>query len=233
MSIQQQVAQVETIIRQIRPEAGNQPVLPVTLVAVTKYATVEQMQTAYAAGIRHFGENKVQDALNKMASFPATDYPDLSWHLIGHLQSNKVKKTLNRFSLIHSVDSLPLAEAISSHNAQQGLTQPVLLQVNISQDPTRYGFSPETLLSQATQIARLPGLELRGLMTMAPAEASLNQNEDALKAGFSQVATLKTELESRLGIPLPELSMGMSHDFPQALACGATIIRIGNYLFKT
>ncbi len=230
MSIQQQVTQVETIIRQM---AGGQTAPAVTLVAVTKYATIEQMKAAYAAGIRHFGENKVQDALDKMASFPQADYPDLRWHFIGHLQGNKVKKALGHFSLIHSVDSLPLAEAISNHNTQQGLTQAVLLQVNISQDSTRYGFSPEELLDNAPQIARLPGLELRGLMTMAPAEASLSQNEDALKAGFSQVASLKTELESRLGIALPELSMGMSHDFPQALACGATIIRIGNYLFKT
>ncbi|WP_303675041.1 YggS family pyridoxal phosphate-dependent enzyme [Vampirovibrio chlorellavorus] len=233
MSIQQQVAQVETIIRQVRPTAGSPPLAPVTLVAVTKYATVEQMQTAYAAGIRHFGENKVQDALDKMASFPATDYPDLRWHLIGHLQGNKVKKALGRFSLIHSVDSLPLAEAISNLSTQQGFLQPVLLQVNISQDASRHGFSPDELLDKAAQIARLPGLELRGLMTMAPAEASLTQNDAALKAAFSQVATLKSELESRLGIDLPELSMGMSHDFPQALACGATIIRIGNYLFKT
>lgn len=230
MSIQQQLAQVQSTIRQTsRP----QPETPITLVAVTKYASIEQMTAAYTSGVRHFGENKVQDALTKMASFPAADYSDLHWHLIGNLQSNKVKKTLNRFSLIHSVDSVALAEAISRQNAQENLRQPILLQVNISPDPTRHGFSPEALLSQAPQIALLPGIELRGLMAMAPAEASLNQNDAALKAAFSQVATLKSELESRLGIALPELSMGMSHDFPQALACGATIIRIGNYLFKT
>lgn len=230
MSIQQQLAKIENLVHQI---VDPQSARPFTLVAVTKYASVEQMQSAYAAGIRHFGENKVQDALNKMASFPTTEYPGLHWHLIGHLQGNKVKKILSRFSLIHSIDSLALAEALSRENAPLNQRQAVLLQINISPDPTRYGFSPEAVLSLAPQIAMLPGIELRGLMAMAPAEASLSQNEESLKAAFSQVATLKTELESRLGIVLPELSMGMSHDFPQALACGATIIRIGNYLFKT
>lgn len=230
MSIQEQLAQVESVIH---PIAGQQPSRSVTLVAVTKYATIEQMQAAYAAGVRHFGENKVQDALSKMAAFTQADYPDLHWHLIGTLQSNKVKKTLGQFDLIHSVDSLALAEAISRQNELKSRRQPILLQVNISQDTTRHGFTPVDLFSLAPRIAELPGIELRGLMAMAPPELSLSQDDAALRACFQQVADLKASLESRLGIDLPELSMGMSHDFPQALACGATIIRIGNFLFKT
>jgi pyridoxal phosphate enzyme (YggS family) len=227
MAIQESLQRIKTVIQE---QAGNRPV---TLVAVTKYACVQQMQEAYQSGIRHFGENKVQDALAKMAFFPQESFPDLSWHLIGGLQSNKAKKTVGRFALIHSVDSLSLAEILSRHNEAAGLKQNVLLQVNLSSDRSRHGFSPKTLLSTSQQIATLPGIALRGLMVIAPPEASFNQDEFALNACFQKLFSLKEELEAQQGIGLPELSMGMSHDFPQALACGATIIRIGNYLFKT
>jgi pyridoxal phosphate enzyme (YggS family) len=227
MPIQESFQHIKIVIQK---EAGNRPV---TLVAVTKYASVQQMQKAYQAGIRHFGENKVQDALAKMAFFPLENFPDLSWHLIGGLQSNKAKKTVGRFALIHSVDSISLAEILSRHNATAGLKQDVLLQVNMSEDTTRQGLSPEALLTASQHIVSLPGIALRGLMVMAPPEASFNQDEFALKACFQKVLALKEELEVQQRIGLPELSMGMSHDFPQALACGATIIRIGNYLFKT
>lgn len=227
MDIQSRLSSIQGVIRQTVGERS------MTLVAVTKYATVEQMKAAYQAGLRHFGENKVQDALDKMAAFPQECYPDLHWHLIGHLQSNKIRKTLHRFHLIHSVDSLALVEGLSRHNAQAGLRQPILLQVNVSQEPNRQGFLPSQVLESALTCIQKPGIVLRGLMAMAPPELSLGQDEAALKACFQQVADLKASLESRLGIDLPDLSMGMSHDFPQALACGATIIRIGNSLFKT
>ncbi|WP_373533537.1 YggS family pyridoxal phosphate-dependent enzyme [Vampirovibrio sp.] len=227
MLIQESLQRIHTIIQ---TQAGDRPV---TLIAVTKYASVEQMREAYYAGIRHFGENKVQDALTKMALFSGEEFPDLNWHLIGSLQSNKANKTVGRFALIHSVDSVALAERLSRQNEAAGHQQKILLQVNVSDDPTRMGFTPDALLASAQHIAGLPGIVLQGLMTMAPPEASLNQNETTLKACFHSVSALKEALEAQQGIPLPELSMGMSHDFPQALACGATIIRIGNYLFKT
>lgn len=214
----------------IRSEAGDRPV---TLVAVTKYATVEQMGEAYHSGVRHFGENKVQDALAKMENFPKNTFPDLQWHLIGGLQSNKVKKTVNCFSLIHSVDSASLAQMLSRHNEVAETRQKILLQVNISGDVSRQGVMPEALLAVVEQALALPGIDLRGLMVMAPPEASLTHDELALKACFQSVRAMKETIEARLGIDLPELSMGMSHDFPQALTCGATIIRIGNFLFKT
>lgn len=227
MSIEQQLKTVQAIIGQ---QAGNRLV---TLVAVTKYATLEQMKSAYEAGIRHFGENKVQDALAKQEAFPQEQFPDLKWHLIGNLQSNKAKKTVGHFSLIHSVDSLALAEILSRHNEAAGTKQEILLQVNISSDATRNGITPERLSEQVQAILDLPGIVLRGLMTMAPPEVSLANDELALKACFGKVTRLRDELQSQLEIELPELSMGMSHDFPHALSSGATIIRIGNYLFKT
>lgn len=205
---------------------------PVTLVAVSKYATVEQMREAYQAGIRHFGENKVQDALDKIAAFPADQYPDLQWHFIGNLQTNKVRKTLGRFTLIHAVDSVRLAEAISRQNQASQQFQNVLLQVNLSNDPTRHGFLTADLQSVIPSILSLAGIRIRGLMGMAPPEASLENDESALLGFFSGLRDIKEQLASRFAIDLPELSMGMSHDYVQALDCGATIIRLGNFLFK-
>lgn len=227
MPIQDQLLKIQDIIRE---QAGESPV---TLVAVTKYATIDQMRKAYQAGLQHFGENKVQDALAKMEAFPSAEFPDLRWHLIGTLQSNKARKTVGRFELIHSVDSLALAQSLSRHNEEAGMKQKILLQVNISDDRTRHGFDPATLFEHTEQVATLPGIDLRGLMAMAPPELSLAGDSAALKACFQKVSGLKSGVQEKLGIDLPELSMGMSHDFPQALASGATIIRIGNYLFKT
>lgn len=227
MPIQDQLLNIQNVIRE---QAGE---TPVTLVAVTKYATINQMREAYQAGIRHFGENKVQDTLVKMESFPSAEFPDLHWHLIGTLQSNKARKTVGQFELIHSVDSLALARTLSRHNEEAGLKQKILLQINISGDETRHGFDLETLSTDTEQVAALPGIDLRGLMAMAPPEISLAGDNAALKACFQKASGLKNDLQAKLGIDLPELSMGMSHDFPQALASGATIIRIGNYLFKT
>ncbi len=222
--------QLQAVQATIRERAGDRPI---TVVAVTKYATVAQMRAAYQAGLRHFGENKVQDALGKMEAFPPEEFPDLRWHLIGSLQSNKVKKTVGAFSLIHSVDSETLAEHLSKQNVLAQNCQPVLLQLNLSDDGSRHGFAPQTVLPALSRIAALPGITVRGLMAMAPPEASLAQNESILKRHFDSVLQLRETLTAELGIPLPEISMGMSHDFPQALSSGATIIRIGNYLFKT
>jgi pyridoxal phosphate enzyme (YggS family) len=226
-SIQERFAAIQ---EQIRTHAGGAQ--NVTVVAVSKYATVERMRDAYQAGLRHFGENKVQDALAKMDAFPKDAYPDLHWHFIGTLQTNKVKKTVGRFDLIHTVDSVRLAEALSEVNLAAGLCQPVLLQINLSADPDRHGFLPEEAAAALEPMQNLAGIRPLGLMTMAPPEISLNENKDALRPLFCRLRELRNDLSALCHAPLPELSMGMSHDFPHALACGATIIRIGNYLFK-
>lgn len=211
---------------------GKAPQRNITLVAVTKYATVAQMTEAYAAGVRHFGENKVQDALLKMAAFPAEQYPDLQWHYIGNLQLNKVKKTTSRFAIIHTVDDLRQAESLSRQAQLANQVQDVLMQVNLTGDSNRHGVLPEQALAMSEALFGLPGLALRGLMTIAPAQASLNHDETMLRTVFCGLRELRDQLEGPLGIDLPDLSMGMTHDFPHALECGATILRIGSYLFK-
>lgn len=204
----------------------------ITLIAVSKYATVEQLVEAFNAGIRHFGENKVQDALDKMAALPSVIQSQIQWHFIGHLQSNKVNKTLSHFAWIHSIDSVALAQSVSTANERSGSYQNVLLQVNSTVDETRHGFLPSQLPTALGQLRLLPGINIHGLMTMAPAEASKAGDSEALKQVFTNLRALRDELTAEFAIDLPELSMGMSQDYVQALQCGATMIRIGNYLFK-
>ncbi len=225
--ISDRLAEIQGQIKQLADDR------PVTLVAVSKYASIEQMREAYAAGIRHFGENKVQDALAKIAAFPPADYPNLQWHLIGNLQSNKVKKTIDQFALIHAIDSIRLAEALSVQAMAAGQRQAILLQVNLSEDPSRHGFLPEDVPAAVAEILGLPGVQVRGLMGMAPPEASLSNDQVILRRVFGGLRDLKAQVAEELGIDLPELSMGMSHDYTHALQCGATIIRLGNSLFKT
>jgi pyridoxal phosphate enzyme (YggS family) len=216
----------EQIQEEIRNVAGDRPV---TLVAVSKYVSVEAILEAYEAGIRDFGENRVQDALVKMEAIPDAIKQDLRWHLIGNLQTNKVNKTIGRFALLHAIDAPHLGEAVSKANAAKNIRQPVLIQVNSTSDPTRHGVLPE---QAASLLLPLPGIEIRGLMTMAPADASIKGDRTELQRVFCGLRELRDQLATKFGMQLPELSMGMSHDYIHALECGATIIRIGNFLFK-
>jgi pyridoxal phosphate enzyme (YggS family) len=226
MTIQERVSELR---EQVRRHAGGRAV---TVVAVSKYTTVECMREAYQAGLRDFGESRVQDALLKTAHFPPEAYPDLRWHFIGTLQTNKASKTVGRFSLIHSVDSVRLAEALSVANTAVERRQAILLQINSSPDSSRRGFTPEAAAAALPAILALPGLEPRGLMTMAPPEASLNADSQVLNRVFDGLRRLGERFSDMAGRPLPELSMGMSRDFPYALANGATIIRVGSALFQ-
>ncbi len=200
----------------------------VTLVAVSKYATPDQMIEAYEAGIRHFGENKPQDALTKKQQLPPELVSDVTWHFIGHLQRNKVNKTIGQFSLIHSVDTVTLAEALSLRNVNAGFVQPILLQINISNEKTKHGFSHEESLGALEAIRNLPGVHVRGLMTMAPA----TQDVDRVVQAFCGLRALRDQMSAQLAMALPELSMGMSQDYIHAIHCGATIIRLGSALFS-
>jgi PLP dependent protein len=199
----------------------------VDLVAVTKYATLAQMESAYHAGLRHFGENKVQDALQKQADLPLAISANVAWHLIGHLQRNKAIKTVGRFALIHSVDSLGLAQKLSDVNAISNTQQAVLLQINLSNEITKGGFSLQALHESLPLIATLPGLAVKGLMTIAPNGAS----PELLNTLFGGLAHLLKTCNMRYGLAMSELSMGMSQDYTHALTNGATIIRIGSQLF--
>lgn len=220
MQLTQRVEQIQQ-----RLAAASQPV---TLIAVTKYASLDQMVAAYHAGIRHFGENKVQDALEKMEQLPPEVVNGVQWHLIGHLQSNKINKTLGRFALIHSVDSVDLAEGLSLRNVNANLIQPILLQVNVSKEATKHGFAPEETLAAMQKIMTLKGVRVQGLMTMAPATT----DEQAIADTFAGLANLRELLISSTQHPLPELSMGMTQDYIHAIPCGATMVRIGSAIFR-
>ena len=199
----------------------------VQIVAVTKYATPAQMCEAYHAGARIFGESKIQDALHKMETLPTEIATGVDWHFIGHLQTNKVNKTLGKFSLIHTIDSVRLAEVVSQKNAATDRCQPVLLQINISGEETKHGFSVAEIQVLFPHLQKFSGLEIRGLMTMAP----YTKDVSVIRQTFSGLKVLRDTLSACSGSDLPELSMGMSQDFLHALECGATIIRTGSYLF--
>jgi pyridoxal phosphate enzyme (YggS family) len=185
----------------------------VAIVAVTKGFDESVCRLALQAGLRMLGENRVQEALQKMEHVEGAE-----WHLIGHLQTNKVKQAAGRFALIQSVDSLRLAEAIARHARDQA----VLVEVNIAREPQRSGVAPEQSLELVTAVNNL--LDLQGLMGMAPAEGDPRQ-------AFDELRRLHDEAEQRAGKGLPILSMGMSGDFEAALAAGSTMLRLGQALF--
>lgn len=209
-------------------DRANRSPESVCLVAVSKHATLAQMQEAYALGIRDFGENKVQDALSKL---PQLAHLDARWHFIGHLQTNKVKRVVGSFALIHSVDSWRLAEAISREAASRGLVQQILIQVNASGEPSKFGMAPEEALQEIGRIAQdLPGVEVRGLMTMAPHEDS----PEAARPVFRRLRELRDACrEFPKSSRIEHLSMGMTQDFTVAIEEGATLIRVGSGLFLT
>lgn len=197
----------------------------ISLVAVTKTHSIEQVMPIYQAGCRDFGESRVQEALDKMPLMP----DDSRWHLIGTLQANKIKKIIGRFVLIHSVDSLELTKKISEYSMLAKIVTPLLLQVNTSGELTKHGFTPEELRLQIREVFALEGVEVRGLMTMAP----LTEDVGVIRQCFSILRYLRDEIKGWLDIPASfrELSMGMSHDYPIAIEEGATILRVGSAIF--
>jgi pyridoxal phosphate enzyme (YggS family) len=206
-------------------EACSAPSQHIQLVAVTKTATLLQMQDIYALGVHDFGENRIQAIDEKQAWLPSVMRQKIRWHFIGHLQRNKVIRTrYNRFELIHSVDSVALAQKLSQMNVADNTQQRVLLQVNITREPQKTGFSPEDLMAEFPRLLAFSGINIQGLMAIGV------QGGDA-QALFSAVRDLRDTLSNVWTYPLPELSMGMSRDVDHAVRCGATIIRIGHRLF--
>lgn len=197
-----------------------------TLVAVTKSVDWKTANLLYAQGQRDFGENRVQQALEKHEQSPS----DCRWHLIGSLQSNKVSKVIGKFTLIHSVDSPELAHKLSQESCKRDLITPILLQSNTSGEKAKHGLSPEQWKERFKEILNLPGISIEGLMTIAP----FIDDESVIRKCFVRLRNLREELsvfaDGRQR--LLHLSMGMSHDFPFAIAEGATILRIGTALFS-
>ncbi len=209
-------------IAQAAERAGRDPA-EVGIVAVTKGHPLATVREAAGWGLLDLGENRVQEALEKQAAWPEAP---VRWHLIGHLQRNKAKLAVGRFALIHSVDSARLADELERVAAGQGLTQAVLVQVNVAREPQKDGVSPEEAEALVAHIAALPHLRLEGLMTMAP----LTDDEAVVRGTFRGLARLRDDLGTRVS-GLGTLSMGMSGDFEIAVEEGATLLRLGTILF--
>ncbi len=215
---------IKANIQQIKEQLAHSQV---KIIAVTKYYGVDRLIEAYKVGLRNFGENKVVDAINKIESLPQNIRNDSMFHLIGHLQSNKVKKAVKYFDIIHSVDSLKLAEKIDIESKSINKCQKILLQINYANEESKTGFSKNELFEVYPEIQKLKNVKIKGLMTMAPK----SMNESELYALFDGVKKIKFELNSKYEDNLEELSMGMSQDYIQAVKCGATMIRLGRKIF--
>lgn len=198
-----------------------------TLVAITKNRTLKDVKALYDLGCRDFGENRVQEAIEKIEAMPS----DIRWHLTGPLQSNKINKVIGRFFLIHSVDSVAIAEKISEKSLSHNLRTSILLQINISLEKTKHGFTENQCLEFFTYLQSLKGISICGLMTMAPHEA----DEKEVLHIFRRLKELREKIRSLTGHSnlLPHLSMGMSRDYKIALEEGSTLVRLGSALFLT
>jgi hypothetical protein len=199
----------------------------VILVAVTKLLPVEVIRIAYGAGLRHFGENRVQEALDKQDQL--TDLSDITWHLIGHLQTNKVRKAVEHFHWIHSLDSLKLVQKLDQAAMELGRSPQCCLQVKFVSDPPKYGFELSELESVLSQLDQFTHLGIRGLMTIPPQGASQATIQQVFRDAKHLADQINRQGFSRLHID--QLSMGMSADYPLAIAAGATMVRLGTTLF--
>ncbi len=197
----------------------------VTLIAVSKTKPVPMLEEAYACGIRDFGENKVQEMMDKYDVMPS----DIRWHMIGHLQRNKVKYLIGKTALIHSVDSIRLASQISEQSVKQNVTTDILIEVNIAGEETKFGTSREEAAALVEEAAKLPNIRICGLMTIAPYVDDPEEN----RAYFRQIKELSVDIDSKKldNVHMWILSMGMTGDYEVAIEEGATMVRVGTGIF--
>ena len=218
------IARVRANIAQAAQKAGRDAD-EVTLVAVSKTKPLELVRLAYEAGVTHFGENRVQEALPKIAAFHPRD---VSWQMIGHLQSNKAGKAAGAFDCVQSVDNLHLAQALERHAGELEKRLPILLQVNVADEASKEGMSVAETPALARQIVALPHLETLGLMTIAP----LVEDVEQVRPVFRGLRQLRDRLREELpDYSWSQLSMGMTGDYTVAIEEGATIVRIGRAIF--
>jgi pyridoxal phosphate enzyme (YggS family) len=222
MGLAENLAAIRSRIAAACERAGRDP-SSVTLMAVTKGMPPEMVREAADLGLVLFGENKVQEARVKIPLCPGR----LRWHLIGHLQSNKCRDAVHFFEMLHGVDSLALAQEINKWADKQAKTMPVLLEVNLAGESTKFGYRRDDVLADLAAMNGLPKLEIHGLMTIAP----WSPDPGRARPIFRQLRELKEQCEQQLGASLPHLSMGMSGDFEAAIEEGATMVRVGTSLF--
>lgn len=218
------IAHVRSTIAEAAQKAGRTPE-EITLVAVSKTVPVQLVRMAYNLGVVNFGENRVQDALLKIAEF---NPQDVRWHMIGHLQSNKAGKVIGPFYCVQSVDSPHLAQILNRYALEHGIRFPILLQVNVSGEASKEGMSPVETPEVARQILALPHLEVQGLMTIAP----LVQDPEEVRPIFRGLRSLRDQLRDMMPQSAwQHLSMGMTDDYRIAIEEGATIVRVGRAIF--
>lgn len=206
-------------------ERAGRDTSEVKLIAVSKTKPIPMLQEIYDAGARDFGENKVQEILAKKPELPE----DIRWHMIGHLQTNKVKQVIDKACLIHSVDSYRLAQEISLQAKKNKITALILVEVNIAEEESKFGITKEDAMELVRQIAELDNIEIRGLMTIAPYVVSAEEN----RLYFRQIKQLSVDIaaENIDNVYMDELSMGMTGDYEVAIEEGATIVRVGTGIF--
>ena len=218
----ERLAEIRDRIADAAARSGRSPDA-LTLCAVSKTFPAAAVAELAACGQTVFGESRVQEALAKIAQLP----PDLAWHFIGHLQSNKIRKILPLCRLIHSIDSTDLACDANRIAGELGLHPAILLQVNIAADTAKFGFAADAMDSIMEMLRPLPHLRIEGLMTIP----ALTQTAEEARPHFAALRRLRDRLAAAWGLPLPTLSMGMSGDFEAAIEEGATIVRVGSALF--
>ncbi|WP_346708351.1 YggS family pyridoxal phosphate-dependent enzyme [Massilistercora timonensis] len=222
--LQNNLIQVEQNIEEACRRAGRDR-SEVTLIAVSKTKPVETLQEAYDLGVRVFGENKVQEMADKYEVLPK----DIRWHLIGHLQRNKVKYIIDKAVLIHSVDSLRLAQTIEKEAKKHNLTAHILIEVNVAREESKFGIFPEDLEALVDEIAKLPHIQVDGLMTIAPFVPDPEENRPV----FRELRKLSVDISAKKvdNVNMSVLSMGMTNDYQVAIEEGATMVRVGTGIF--
>ncbi len=199
------------------------------IIAVTKYFGVDAIVDGYKVGLRNFGESRAVEAVEKINTLPQEIKENSKFHFIGHLQTNKVSKVVANFDVIHSIDSVKLAEVVSNEAVRQGKVQDVFVQLNNAEEEQKFGFSKRTLEENFSSLAELKGIKILGLMNIAPFEA----DEQELESLFEDIRQTQLKLSSEFGVEMQNISMGMSNDYHIAVKHGATMLRIGRKLFST
>jgi PLP dependent protein len=221
-SISEDLERVREQIAQAAAKAGR-AVDEIELVAISKTHDAEKVREVVEAGQSLFGESRVQEARVKIPELPS----NLRWHFVGHLQKNKIRHALPLFEMIHSVDSLELAQDINRIAEEEGLHPRVLLEVNVAGEGSKFGFQPDTLREQMESLLALPRLSILGLMTIPP----LAEDAEASRKFFVKLRDLRDQLQKEFHVDLAQLSMGMTNDFPIAVEEGATLVRVGTAIF--
>ncbi len=222
--IQEQLKQVQGRMEAACKASAREP-KDVALIAVSKTKPLEDLEEAYRLGVRDFGENKVQELVDKAEKMPA----DVRWHMIGHLQRNKVKYIVDKVFLIHSVDSFRLAEEISKEAGKHGTTADILIEVNVAGEESKFGVRPDEAEALIRQIATLPAVRVKGLMTIAPYVENAEDN----RKYFAQLKQLSVDIADKNidNVSMKILSMGMTGDYQVAIEEGATMVRVGTGIF--